>query len=147
VPHHPPRLDDQLCFAVYAASRTIVQAYQPMLKSLGLTYPQFLVMMVLWEEDGLSVSAVGDRLLLDSGTLTPLLKRLEQAGMLRRQRAQDDERRVHIFLSDEGSALSKQAAVKHHELLCALDDGTEGGLHELGALRDQLRSLTTTLRA
>src|SRR5882757_10042551 len=88
------RLDQQLCFPLYAAANAICRAYSSLLEPLGLTYPQYLVMLVLWESAPLSVGQVGDRLLLDSGTLTPLLKRLESAGLVKRERDPDDERRV-----------------------------------------------------
>src|SRR3954469_24431887 len=95
-------LDKQLCFALYSASLAMTKLYKPMLAPLGLTYPQYLVMLVLWEADGLSVSQLGQRLSLDSGTLTPLLKRLEALGHVERRRASDDERRVDLFLTPAG---------------------------------------------
>ncbi|MEY3124539.1 MAG: hypothetical protein RLZZ573_1059 [Pseudomonadota bacterium] len=103
-------LDNQLCFALYSASLAMTKLYRPLLEELGLTYPQYLVLLVLWEQDGLSVSALGERLSLDSGTLTPLLKRMEQAGLLQRQRAKDDERRVQVCLTAQGQQLKTQAA-------------------------------------
>lgn len=103
------RLDNQLCFALYSASLAMTKLYKPLLDALQLTYPQYLVMLVLWETDGLSVSALGERLFLDSGTLTPLLKRMETSGLLRRQRSTEDERRVEVFLSAEGRALKTKA--------------------------------------
>ena len=104
-----PRLDEQLCFALYAASRALTSRYRPVLSELGLTYPQYLVMLVLWEEDGLTVGALGERLQLDSGTLSPLLKRLQAAGLVRRDRRADDERSVTIHLTDGGRALAGPA--------------------------------------
>ena len=109
MPHNLLRLDDQLCFALYAASRAMSQAYRPLLEELGLTYPQYLALLVLWEHDGLSVSAIGDRLQLDSGTLTPLLKRLEQAGLVLRARDDEDERVVVVRLSPAGKKLRLRA--------------------------------------
>lgn len=103
-------LDNQLCFALYSASLSMTKLYKPLLDALGLTYPQYLVMLVLWEQDGQSVSALGDRLSLDSGTLTPLLKRMEAAGLLQRQRATNDERRVQLTLTPAGVALQDRAA-------------------------------------
>src|SRR3954463_16375045 len=91
---HPLQLDNQLCFAVYAAAHAFNATYKPLLEPLGLTYPQYLAMLVLWEEDGVTVSAIGSRLGLDSGTLTPLLKRLEAAGLVSRLRDAADERQV-----------------------------------------------------
>ena len=103
-------LDNQLCFAVYAASHAFSRTYRPLLERLGLTYPQYLVMLVLWERDGLTVKAIGERLGLDSGTLTPLLKRLATAGLVTRSRDAEDERQVRIALSDAGRALRAEAA-------------------------------------
>ncbi|MEC7949037.1 MAG: MarR family transcriptional regulator [Myxococcota bacterium] len=104
------RLGDQLCFPLYAAARAVQQRYRPLLSVLGLTYPQYLVMMVLWEEDAQSVSALGRHLMLDSGTLTPLLKRLETAGLLERRRMHADGRIVTAHLTAEGRALRARAA-------------------------------------
>lgn len=104
------RLDDQLCFAIYSAGRAMSKAYRPLLEPLGLTYPQYLVMMVLWAGDGLTVGEIGERLLLDSATLTPLLKRLQTAGLVTRTRARDDERQVLIALTAAGRALKAKAA-------------------------------------
>ena len=103
-------LDNQLCFALYSASLSMTRLYQPLLAELGLTYPQYLAMLVLWERDGLMVSELGERLCLDSGTLTPLLKRLEAAGLIARIRALDDERRVHVTLTASGRKLKARAA-------------------------------------
>src|SRR3989338_5795761 len=95
-------LDNQLCFALYSTSLAMTKLYKPLLDELGLTYPQYLAMLVLWEKDGLTVSELGERLFLDSGTLTPLLKRLEVSGLISRIRAVEDERRVHITLTAAG---------------------------------------------
>ncbi len=105
----PLRLETQLCFALYAAGRAMAQACQPLLTPLGLTYPQYLAMLVLWEADGISVKRLGERLQLDSGTLTPLLKRLEAAGLLQRQRCANDERSVLLYLTASGLALQQAA--------------------------------------
>jgi len=104
------QLDNQLCFALYSASLAMTKLYKPLLEELGLTYPQYLAMLVLWEQDGLMVSEIGERLSLDSGTLTPLLKRLESAGLISRIRAVEDERRVHITLTAAGRKLKARAA-------------------------------------
>jgi DNA-binding MarR family transcriptional regulator len=104
-----PKLDEQLCFALYSSALAMTKAYRPLLEALGLTYPQYLVMMVLWEHEAQTVSELGDRLHLDSGTLTPLLKRLETAGLLGRSRDPDDERRVIVQLSPAGRALRARA--------------------------------------
>lgn len=103
-------LDDQLCFALYAASRAVTARYRPLLDELGLTYPQYLVMLVLWEQDSISVGDLGSALQLESSTLSPLLKRLEANGLLRRERRRDDERSVAIRLTDTGERMREQAA-------------------------------------
>ncbi|CBG68388.1 putative MarR family transcriptional regulator [Streptomyces scabiei 87.22] len=102
-------LDDQLCFALYAASRAVTARYRPLLEELGLTYPQYLVMLVLWEQDSISVRDLGAALQLESSTLSPLLKRLEAGGLLRRERRTDDERSVAIRLSEAGGRLQERA--------------------------------------
>ena len=104
------RLDHQLCFALYSASLAMTKLYKPLLDEMGLTYPQYLALLVLWEHDGLTVSDLGERLHLDSGTLTPLLKRMETAGLLSRLRDVQDERRVLIRLTAAGRQLKKRAA-------------------------------------
>ena len=102
-------LDDQLCFALYAASRAVTSRYRPLLDELGLTYPQYLVLLVLWEHSAVSVKDLGAALQLDYGTLTPLVKRLESNGLVRRRRRPDDERSVEITLTDQGLALRDRA--------------------------------------
>ena len=103
------RLDHQLCFALYSASLAMTKLYKPLLDELGLTYPQYLALLVLWEQDGVAVSELGERLSLDSGTLTPLLKRLEAAGLVSRLRDAADERRVLIRLTADGRRLKSRA--------------------------------------
>ncbi len=105
----PLLLKNQLCFPLYAAARQVTGLYAPLLKPLGLTYTQYLVFLVLWETDGLKVSELGERLFLDSGTLTPLLKKLSDRGLIERRRREDDERVVEIFLTEEGRALRAKA--------------------------------------
>jgi len=114
-----PVLDDQLCFALYSTSLAMNKVYRKLLKKLDLTYPQYLVMLVLWEQDDLTVSEIGARLYLDSATLTPLLKRLEAAGLLSRTRSAADERQVVIALSDAGRAMAPEAAVIFEQVGCA----------------------------
>ena len=104
------RLDDQLCFALYSASHLMTRAYRPMLAAIGLTYPQYLAMLVLWEADDLTVGALGERLFLDSGTLTPLLKRLEALGHVERRRDPADERQVRVRLTESGRALEAESS-------------------------------------
>ena len=114
------RLDDQICFPLYAASRALQQRYRPVLDRIGLTYTQYLVMMVLWEEDGLSMKDLGGHLYLDSGTLTPLLRRLEEAGRVRRERSMKDARVVHVHLTDAGRSLRTDAKSVPGELTACL---------------------------
>jgi DNA-binding MarR family transcriptional regulator len=114
-------LEDQLCFALYAASRALTARYRPLLDAIGLTYPQYLVMMLLWEEDNQTVGQLGSRLSLDSGTLSPLLKRLTTAGLVTRHRRVEDERSVAIALTDAGRALRDKADAISEEIICALD--------------------------
>ncbi|MBF6027046.1 MarR family transcriptional regulator [Pseudomonas sp. P115] len=135
-------LDNQLCFKLYAASRAVTRAYKPMLDQLGLTYPQYLVMLVLWEWHDESpahptVKALGERLMLDSGTLTPLLKRLEQLELVRRRRSAKDEREVHLSLSEAGVQLRDQTRALKTRLLC--DSGVD--LNQADALRAGLDHL------
>lgn len=136
------QLDNQLCFRLYAVSRAVIRGYRPMLDALGLTYPQYLVMLVLWEWQGEppaqpSVKALGERLMLDSGTLTPLLKRLEQLGLVERRRARHDEREVHLRLTTQGVALREKVLPLREELLCrsgidlSVTDGLRGQLDTL----------------
>jgi DNA-binding MarR family transcriptional regulator len=103
------KLDNQLCFSIYAASRAITRAYRSLLDPLGLTYPQYLVLLTLWEKDGLTVNEIGQRLYLDSGTLTPLLKRMEQSGYIVREKVKDDERKVEVRLGPKGTHLRLHA--------------------------------------
>ena len=104
----PLRLENQLCFPLYAASRKIVNLYTPYFKPLGITYTQYIVLMVLWAQDGVSVRSLGERLYLDSGTLTPLLKKMESSGLVRRERAKEDERVTRIYLTEAGHALHEK---------------------------------------
>lgn len=140
-------LDNQLCFKLYAASRAVTRAYKPMLDQLGLTYPQYLVMLVLWEWHATApaqptVKALGERLMLDSGTLTPLLKRLEHLKWVRRQRSAKDEREVHLSLSESGVQLRDQTHALKTRLLC--DSGID--LNQADALRDGLDQLLLQIR-
>ncbi|MCL6700979.1 MarR family transcriptional regulator [Pseudomonas sp. T1.Ur] len=142
------KLDSQLCFKLYAASRAVIRGYKPMLDQLGLTYPQYLAMLVLWEwqesaPEQPTVKALGERLLLDSGTLTPLLKRLEQLELVQRQRSARDEREVHLSLSDSGKALRGQVGPLKARLLC--DSGID--LDRIGDLRDSLDHLLAQIKA
>lgn len=141
------QLDNQLCFKLYAASRAVIRAYKPMLDALGLTYPQYLVMLVLWQwRDEAPVQptlkALGQRLQLDSGTLTPLLKRLEQMGLVLRRRSASDEREVHLALSEAGQDLRAQVPPLKAQLLCQFADQE---LLEMEGLRRNLDQLLARL--
>lgn len=142
-PADPQRLDNQLCFAVYAAAHAFGRAYRALLNEHDLTYPQYLVLLVLWEEEGLTVKEIGNRLFLDSGTLTPLLKRLEASGRVRRARDRADERQVSIFLTDAGRALRDQLACVPNQAggMTGLDlAGRRALLDSLVSLRDGLHA-------
>jgi len=130
-------LDQQLCFALYSSSLAMTKFYKPLLEPLGLTYPQYLVMLVLWERDGATVSELGQRLTLDSGTLTPLLKRLQAGGLLARTRDTDDERRVLVRLTAVGRALKSRAMKVPPQVACA----AACPLDELAALTSRLKQL------
>ncbi len=134
-------LGNQLCFAVYSTAHAFTRLYKPFLDGLGLTYPQYLVMMVLWEGDGLTVKALGERLHLDSGTLTPLLKRLESAGLISRSRDLQDERQLCVTLTTAGRDLHDQAKDVPPKILAA----TGCGLPELARLRDELLALRSRM--
>jgi DNA-binding MarR family transcriptional regulator len=135
------RLDQQICFSLHAASRALNGVYRVLLKDLGLTYPQYLVLMVLWEHGELPVKELGSHLRLDSGTLSPLLKRLEAAGLVRRERSTRDERSVEVRLTEEGQALRRRALDVPRRI--ASVTGLE--LDELRDLRTRLDRLTTAL--
>lgn len=139
----PLRLDSMLCFAVYAAGHAFTRFYKPRLDALGITYPQYLVFMVLWEADGITVKALGDRLFLDSGTITPLIKRLEARGLLRRQRDDEDERQVRIFLTPEGRGLRAKALA----VPLAVGEALGGDDTAADALRESLHLLRQRLDA
>jgi len=137
----PLLLDNQLCYALYAAAHRMTKSYRPLLERLGLTYPQYLVLLVLWEQDGVTVSEIGRRLRLDSGTLTPVLKRLESAGFLVRTRRQSDEREVEIALTPQGAALRAEAVTVRESVMCQLELSEP----EIRALRKDLGTLIERL--
>ena len=139
----PLVLDNQLCFALYSASLQMTKLYKPLLDKIGLTYPQYVTMLSLWETDGVTVGALGERLFLDSGTLTPLLKRLEAAGLVTRTRNADDERQVLIRLTAKGRGLKQKAQCIPQEI------GARGGLtvQEFLILRKTLKKLRAALAA
>lgn len=114
-------LDNQLCFPLYSAANAVVRAYRPLLDALDLTYPQYLVMMVLWQQNAISVKTLGEKLHLDSGTLTPLLKRLESKGLVERRRSVTDERARELWLTERGTALREQALAVPKSMVCKFD--------------------------
>ena len=135
-------LDNQMCFALYSASLTMTKIYKPLLTQLALTYPQYLVLLLLWEQDEKTVSELGERLFLDSGTLTPLLKRLEALGYVRRERDAADERRVIVSLTSTGRALYRRALAVQDEVACA----TQCSASERKAMTAQLCKLRVALK-
>ncbi|MDF2643541.1 MAG: regulatory protein MarR [Pseudomonas sp.] len=134
-------LDNQLCFALYSTSLMMTKVYKPLLQALGLTYPQYLAMMVLWEQDGLTVGEVSTRLLTDPGSLTPLLKRLEGEGLISRTRSKDDERVVLLHLTQQGRALQRKALTVPGCILSA--SGLD--MEKLRAMQDELIKLRSAL--
>ena len=139
----PLLLGNQVCFAVYSTAHAFNRFYKPLLERLGLTYPQYLVMLVLWEEDGLPVKEIGERLFLDSGTLTPLLKRMETAGLVKRTRSTEDERQVIVALTAQGEALKEKARSLPLSILAT----SECSVPELTALKSEIVALRDRLNA
>ncbi|WP_342656502.1 MarR family transcriptional regulator [Pantoea sp. RSPAM1] len=137
----PLLLDQQLCFALYSANLAMHKVYRKLLTQMDITYPQYLVMLVLWQQDSLTVSEIGERLFLDSATLTPLLKRLENAGLLNRQRSRQDERQVVVSLTGAGRSLRQQAESIPDEIQCASDCSED----EMNSLKLQLNQLRDKL--
>ncbi|SHG33577.1 MarR family winged helix-turn-helix transcriptional regulator [Bradyrhizobium erythrophlei] len=139
----PLLLGNQICFAIYSAAHAFNRVYKPLLDRLGLTYPQYLVMLVLWERDGVPVKDIGERLFLDSGTLTPLLKRLEAAQLIKRTRNPADERQVLIALTAQGQALKEKARTVPQSILAA----SACSIAELSAMKNDLVALRDRLNA
>ncbi|TZG37594.1 MarR family transcriptional regulator [Agrobacterium sp. B1(2019)] len=135
------RLDQQICFALYGAAHAFTRAYKPLLDPIGLTYPQYLVMMALWEKETSTVKALGEMLGLDSGTLSPLLKRLEHAGLITRKRGTVDERQVLVALTPKGADLKKEGV----KIMAAIGGATGCGLEELVQIRDRVNALKDNL--
>lgn len=133
-----PLLNQQLCFALYSTSRAITKVYAGLLADLGLTYPQYLTMLVLWEKDGLSVQEIADRLYMEGATATPLIQRIERLGLVHKKRSATDERRQDVFLTDKGRALRARAADVPSQLGCALnitDEKAHALLDEIAQIR------------
>jgi MarR family transcriptional regulator, organic hydroperoxide resistance regulator len=139
----PLLLDNQLCFAVYSTGHAFNRVYKPLLDRLGLTYPQYLVMLVLWERDDVPLKDIGERLFLDSGTLTPLLKRLEAAQLIKRTRGKEDERQVLIALTPQGAALREKAKAVPQGILAS----SACSVAELSAMKSDLIALRDKLNA
>jgi DNA-binding MarR family transcriptional regulator len=137
----PAGLDAMLCFAIYGAAHAFTRTYKPLLEPLGLTYPQYLVMMTLWEEDAATVKQLGDRLGLDSGTLSPLIKRLELSGLLTRRRNSQDERQVNVHLTDAGLAMKQEAV----GVMSAIGKATGCTREEANAMLEELVGLKERL--
>lgn len=142
--NNPLKLENQLCFPIYAASNLITRAYQPLLERLGITYPQYLVLLVLWDTDELTVNEIARRLLLNTNTITPLLKRMEAQGLVTRRRSQQDERKVIVRLTEQGAALQNQATTIPQSLLSQLhsDVVSPQDLHDL---KDRISELIQSL--
>lgn len=138
-----PTIDQMLCFAIYSAGHAFTRFYKPRLDALDLTYPQYLVFLVLWEKDDITVKTLGERLFLDSGTITPLVKRLKARGLVSRERDKVDERQVRIKLTDEGRAMETKALA----IPLAVVEGTGGSLESIDALRQELDALRERLDA
>ncbi|WP_132955713.1 MarR family transcriptional regulator [Rhizobium sp. BK251] len=143
IPDEEKKLERQLCFAVYATAHAFTRTYKPILDRLGLTYPQYLVMLVLWERSELSVKAIGEQLDLDSGTLSPLLKRLEQNGLINRRRDVEDERQVIVSLTAKGEDLKGEL----DSVMMAIGEAIGCSLEDMASLRDRLHALRANLSA
>jgi DNA-binding MarR family transcriptional regulator len=139
---HQLKLDNQLCFAAYACSREIIKLYRPFLDKLNLTYTQYITMLVLWETSPITAKNLGERLYLDSGTLTPLLKKLEKQGFLNRKRSSEDERLLLVTLTEEGQALKEKVKMIPYEIACGVGLEAEEGI----ALRETLQELTKQIQ-
>lgn len=138
------KLENQLCFPVYAASRLITREYQPLLDKLGITYPQYLVLMILWETDGVNVNDIAKKLILNTNTITPLLKRMEQMGIITRERSSSDERMVIVKLTDKGKEMRIHAASIPKELINRINSD-KLDLNQLIELRNTLNTLINLL--
>jgi DNA-binding MarR family transcriptional regulator len=143
IPEEEKRLERQLCFAVYSTAHAFTRAYKPILDKVGLTYPQYLVMLVLWEKAALPVKSIGEQLDLDSGTLSPLLKRLEQGGLIVRTRDPKDERQVIVSLTPEGDQMRSQVDT----IMTSIGQSIGCTLEEMAAIREMLQGLRTNLTA
>ncbi len=135
-------IDNQLCFALYASSKAVIKSYKPLLDELGITYTQYITLLVLWKEDNITVKELGKKLYLDSGTLTPVLKRLESMGIIQRIRASQDERNVYVKLTDKGISMKDRALKIPEKMFCS----TGLSLDEVSDLREKLKFLLNNLQ-
>ena len=140
-PNENLKLEKQLCFALYRTTRAITQTYRPFLEEIGLTYPQYLVMLVLWEEDNLTLTHIGNKLMLDSGTLTPMIKKMESAGLLQRKRSHADEREVRILLTPQGHGLKNEAGKVPQKMGCVISLSDEKRLRMQQDLDELLQQI------
>lgn len=136
------KLENQICFPLYVIAKEITGLYRPFLDELDMTYPQYLVMMVLWEHDGMTVSCIGEKLYLDSGTLTPLLKRLEAKGLITRQRKKEDERVVEVFITEAGKQLKSRACSVPEKIIAS----TKVDPEDLIRLKESVQNIIKTLK-
>ncbi|GAA4834513.1 MarR family transcriptional regulator [Algivirga pacifica] len=136
------KLENQLCFPFYAVSRLIIKQYQPFLEELDITYPQYLVLMLLWEKDGIPVTYITEKLVLNTNTVTPLLQRLEKKGIIDRVRSKQDERKVEVFLTEKGRSLKQQAC----KIPAALAQKVQGSAEEIETLRKQLWAMIEVMK-
>ena len=141
--HETMKLDNQLCFPLYAAARRVVSLYTPWLKPFGLTYTQYVVFLVLWENDGITVGGLCERLMLDNGTVSPLLKKMQQAGYIDRKRSEEDDRVVVITLTDKGRALQEQVKDVQEKVACCIDMPPEKAGMLYGLLYELLENCNT----
>lgn len=139
------KLDNQLCFSLYVCSKEIIKKYKPLLDPLGLTYTSYITLLALWEEDNINVKDLGNKLYLDSGTLTPILKKLESLNLIKRTRSAEDERSVNISLTKKGISLKEKAKNIHNELACSLFNDNEefsSGMELLNSLHKLMKTLS-----
>ncbi|MEK1893764.1 MAG: MarR family transcriptional regulator [Rhizobium sp.] len=141
IPEEERRLENQLCFAVYSTAHAFTRAYKPILDRVGLTYPQYLVMLALWEKSEQPVKAIGEQLDLDSGTLSPLLKRLEQNGLIKRTRDSRDERQVIVSLTEKGRVMRSEV----DRIMAAIGQAAGCTLEEMATIREMLKGLRSNL--
>ena len=139
------KLDNQLCFALYVCSKEIIKKYKPLLEPFGLTYTGYITLLALWEQDGVTVKDLGERLFLDSGTLTPVLKKLEASGFVNRNRNKNDERSVTITLTDKGRRTQQSALSIPQEMGCTITSNSRFGMNEMSALLKDLHTVSSVL--